>query len=92
MRRSSTTTRTDKTVGSSGLGKSNQEFGKAAAIRPDRKDVQAAADNAAAQLEAQRNQQAANAAVLESDEYAQKNQLSRPITYSPTCLRNSAPW
>lgn len=51
------------------------EFGKAAAIRPDRKDVQAAADNAAAQIEAQRNQQAANTAVLESDEYAQKSQF-----------------
>ena len=51
------------------------EFGKAAAIRPDRKDVQAAAENATAQLEAQRNQQAANAAVLESDDYAQKSQF-----------------
>jgi hypothetical protein len=51
------------------------EFGKAAAIRPDRKDVQAAADNAAAQIETQRNQQAANTAVLESDEYARKNQM-----------------
>jgi len=51
------------------------EFGKATAIRPDRKDVQAAADNAAAQIEAQSNQQAANAAVLESDEYARKSQV-----------------
>jgi hypothetical protein len=51
------------------------EFGKASVLRPDRKDVQAAADNAAAQLETQRNQQAANAAVLESDEYARKNQF-----------------
>jgi hypothetical protein len=51
------------------------EFGKAAALRPDRKDVQAAADNAAAQIEAQRNQQAAHTAVLESDEYARKNQF-----------------
>ncbi len=51
------------------------EFGKAAAIRPDRKDVQTAADNAAAQLEAQRNQQAANAAVAESDEFASKKQF-----------------
>jgi predicted Holliday junction resolvase-like endonuclease len=65
-----------KLAAQSGLGKSNPvEFGKAAAIRPDRKDVQAAADNAAAQLEAQRNQQAANAAVQESDEYARKNQF-----------------
>jgi hypothetical protein len=51
------------------------EFGKAAAIRPGRKDVQTAADNAATQLEAQHNQQAANVAVQESDEYAQKNQF-----------------
>jgi len=51
------------------------EFGKAAAIRPDRKDVQAAADNAAAQIEGQRNQQAANTAVLASDEYARKSQV-----------------
>jgi len=55
--------------------KAAQEFGKAAAIRPERKEAQAAADNAATQLEAQRNQQAANAAVVESDEYAQKNQF-----------------
>jgi hypothetical protein len=51
------------------------EFGEAAALRPDRKDVQTAADNAAAQLEAQRNQQAAHTAVLESDEYARKDQF-----------------
>ena len=51
------------------------EFGKASALRPDRKDVQAATDNAAAQLDAQRNQQAADAAVVESDEYARKNQF-----------------
>ena len=51
------------------------EFGKAAAIRPDRKDVQTAADNAVTRLEAQHNQQAANVAVQESDEYAQKNQF-----------------
>lgn len=55
--------------------KAGLEFGKAAAIRPDRKEAQAAADNAAAQFEAQRNQQAANAAVLESDEYARNNQF-----------------
>ncbi len=55
--------------------KAIQEFGKAAALRPDRKDVQAAADSAAAQLEAQRNQQAANTSVLESDDYARKNQF-----------------
>jgi len=51
------------------------EFGKALALRPDRKDVQAAGDTAAAQLEAQRNQQAADAAILDSDEYARKNQF-----------------
>jgi len=51
------------------------EFNKASAIRPDRKDVQAAAASAAAQLEAQHNQQAANAAVAKSEEYAQKNQF-----------------
>ncbi|HSZ62011.1 MAG TPA: hypothetical protein VK828_09440 [Terriglobales bacterium] len=51
------------------------EFGRAAAIRPDRKDVHSAADNAAAQLEAERNQQAADSAVVESDEYARKNQF-----------------
>jgi hypothetical protein len=51
------------------------EFGKAAAIRPDRKDVQIAADNAATQLQAQRDQQAANTAVQESDEYARKKQF-----------------
>ena len=55
--------------------KAGMEFGKAAAIRPDRKEAQAAADNAAAQFEVQRNQQAANAAVLESDEYARNNQF-----------------
>jgi hypothetical protein len=55
--------------------KAQQEFSKAAAIRPDRKDVQAAADNAAAQLQTQRDQQAANAAVQASDEYARKNQI-----------------
>jgi tetratricopeptide (TPR) repeat protein len=55
------------------------EFGKAAAIRPDRKDVQAAADNAAAQLEAQRNQQAADAAVVESDEYAREEPVCRGL-------------
>jgi hypothetical protein len=55
--------------------KAIQEFGEAAAIRPDRKDVQTAAANATAQLEAQRNQQAANAAIAESDECAQKSQF-----------------
>lgn len=55
--------------------KAISEFNKALTIRPERKDVQAAADNAAIQLEAQQNQQAANAAVRESDEYAKKNQF-----------------
>ncbi len=55
--------------------KAIMEFGKASAIRPDRKDVQTAADNAAAQIEIQRNQRAADAAVQESDEYARKNQF-----------------
>jgi hypothetical protein len=51
------------------------EFGKATATRPDRKDVQTAADRAATQLEAQRNQQAADAAVQESSDYAEKKQF-----------------
>ena len=55
--------------------KAEQEFGKAIAIRPDHKEAQAAADNAATQFEAQRNQQAANAAVLESNEYARNTQF-----------------
>jgi len=51
------------------------EFRKAAAIKPDRKEAQAAADHAATQLETQHDQQAANAAVVQSDEYARKNQV-----------------
>ena len=51
------------------------ELGKASALRPDRKDVQAAADTAAAQLEAQRDRQAADGAVQDSEEYARKNQF-----------------
>jgi hypothetical protein len=51
------------------------EFGKAATLQPERKEAQAAADNAAAQLEAQRDQEAANAAVVQSDDYAQKHQI-----------------
>lgn len=54
--------------------KAIQEFDKASAIRPDRKDVRAAAERAAAQLDAQHDRQAADAAIQESDEYAQKNQ------------------
>jgi tetratricopeptide (TPR) repeat protein len=55
--------------------KAISEFNKALAIHPERKDVQAAADKAQAQLEAQQNQQAANAAVEESDEYKKKGQF-----------------
>jgi hypothetical protein len=51
------------------------EFGKAAALQPDRKEAQAAADNAASRLEMERNQQAANDAVLQSNDYAQKHQI-----------------
>ena len=55
--------------------KARLEFGKAAALQPDRREAQAASDNAAAQLDNQRNQEAANAAVLQSDDYAQKHQV-----------------
>jgi hypothetical protein len=55
--------------------KARVEFVTAAALQPDRKDAQAAADNAVARLEAQRDQEAANAAVLQSDDYAQKHQI-----------------
>ena len=51
------------------------EFRQAGAIRPDNTDVQAALKNAAIQLSAQRNQKAANLAVIESNEYAGKNQF-----------------
>ena len=51
------------------------EFRKAAAIRPDNKDVQAAVDNATIQLSAQRDRQAANLAVIESNELAAKGQV-----------------
>ncbi len=55
--------------------KAGLEFSKAASIRPDRKEAEAAADNASTQLETQRDHEAANAAVLQSDEYAQKHQI-----------------
>lgn len=55
--------------------KAGLEFSRAAAIRPDRKEAQAAAENASTQLEAQRNQQAATTAVLQSDMYAQQHQI-----------------
>jgi hypothetical protein len=67
--------RGQKLASSQDWEKAALEFGKAAALRPDRKDVQASADNAAAQVEAQRNQQAANNALQVSDEYAQKKQF-----------------
>ncbi|MFY9674789.1 MAG: hypothetical protein WAK13_10070 [Terriglobales bacterium] len=55
--------------------KAIQEFRNAAALRPDRKEAQAAADRAANELEAQRNQQAANDALEQSNDYAQKGQF-----------------
>lgn len=55
--------------------KAISEFNKALAIHPGRKDVQAAADKASAQLEVQQSQQAANAAVEESNDYAKKGQF-----------------
>ncbi len=67
--------RGQKLAASQDWEKAGVEFGKAVALRPERKDVQAAADNAAAQIEAQRNQQAANAAVLESQGFERKNQF-----------------
>jgi hypothetical protein len=50
------------------------EFRKAAAIWPDSKEAQAALNNATTQLSAQRDQKAANLAVLQSNEYANRNQ------------------
>ena len=51
------------------------EFRKAVAIRPDSKEAEAALNNAATQLSAQRDQQAANLALLQSNDYARKNQF-----------------
>jgi hypothetical protein len=51
------------------------EFRKAAAIRPESAEAQAALNDAAAQLSAQRDQQAANLAVVESNECASKGQM-----------------
>jgi hypothetical protein len=51
------------------------EFRKAATIRPDSKEAEAALNNAATQLSAQRDQQAANLALLQSNDYARKNQF-----------------
>jgi tetratricopeptide (TPR) repeat protein len=51
------------------------EFRKAAAIRPDNKDAQAALKNASTQLAAKRDQQEANLALLQSKEFANKSQF-----------------
>jgi tetratricopeptide (TPR) repeat protein len=51
------------------------EFRKAAAIRPDSKEAQAALNNAITQLQTQRDQKAAHVALLASKDYASKNQL-----------------
>lgn len=51
------------------------EFRKAAAIRPDSKEAEAALNNATTQLSAQHDQQAANLALLQSNDYARKNQF-----------------
>jgi tetratricopeptide (TPR) repeat protein len=51
------------------------EFRKAAAIRPDSKEAQAALNNASTQLQTQRDQKAAHVALLASKDYASKNQL-----------------
>ena len=50
------------------------EFRKAAEIRSDSKEAAAAVKNAELQLEASRNQQAADQALAESNNYAQKGQ------------------
>jgi hypothetical protein len=51
------------------------EFRKAVAIRPDNKEAAAALNNATTQIGAQRDQQAANLALLESNEFASKSQF-----------------
>jgi tetratricopeptide (TPR) repeat protein len=51
------------------------EFRKAAAIRPKNKEAETAFNNAVTQLSAQRDQQAVNLALLESNDYAGKNQF-----------------
>ena len=51
------------------------EFRKATAIRPNSKEAEAALNNATNQLSAQRDQQAANLALLQSNDYARKNQF-----------------
>jgi hypothetical protein len=51
------------------------EFRKAATIRPDSKEADAALNDAKIQLSAKYDQQAANLALLESNDYASKNQF-----------------
>jgi len=51
------------------------EFRKAAAVRPDSTEASAALNNATVQLGAQRDRSAANLAVVESNEFASKNQF-----------------
>ena len=51
------------------------EFRKAAAIRPDSKEAGAALNDATIQLSAKRDQQAANIALLQSNDYANKSQF-----------------
>ena len=51
------------------------EFRKAAALRPDSKEVGNALNNAISQLSAQRDQQEAKLAILKSNEYASKNEF-----------------
>jgi hypothetical protein len=51
------------------------EFHKAATIRPDSKEADAALNDANIQLSARYDQQAANVALLESNDYASKNQF-----------------
>ena len=51
------------------------ELRKASAIRPDSKEADAALKNASRQLAAQRDQQEVNLALLQSNEFAGKNQI-----------------
>ncbi len=51
------------------------EFRKAANVRPDSKEADAALNDANIQLSAKHDQQAANLALLESNDYASKNQF-----------------
>jgi hypothetical protein len=51
------------------------EFRKAAALRPDRKEADTSLADASAQLSAQHDQQAANIALLQSKDFANKGQI-----------------